>query len=183
MNCLLGGSDWSYDLRLPSHDQVHVPQVRHFRQHREARCPLHLAAQHRQRKNLYLHLVLAPNTGVSHVCHFGNFSNLKVEIQIQIAKRNPSRPIIIKIRYWIEYKDRKNSNGFSRRFWQNEVRESLNKFGNKDKSTAFKSSWSWFFDFVMSYLKIRDILWSRIFISYSFNLITSIFNWMVSGLV
>lgn len=40
----LGGPHRSHDLRLPSNDEVHVPQVRYFRQHREARRTLHLAA-------------------------------------------------------------------------------------------------------------------------------------------
>ena len=72
MNCLLGGSNWSYDLRLPSHDQVHLPQVRDVREHREARCPLHSAAEHCQWKNLHFYLVLAAHTGTTHFSHFGN---------------------------------------------------------------------------------------------------------------
>ena len=71
MAFVAGGSDRPDDLRVPADDEVHLPQVRHVRQHREARRALHPAAQHRQRKDLHLHLVLAPHPGIPHFPHLG----------------------------------------------------------------------------------------------------------------
>ena len=58
-----GRSDWSDDICLPSDDQVHLPQIWNIREHRKTRCTLYFAAQHCQRKNLHLHMVLAPAFG------------------------------------------------------------------------------------------------------------------------
>jgi hypothetical protein len=52
----------SDDLRVPSGDQVHVLQVRCVWQHSNARQPLHPPAEHRQREDVHLPLVLVHHT-------------------------------------------------------------------------------------------------------------------------
>ena len=50
-------------LHFPPDDQVHLPQVRIFRQHWKSRCTLHFAHQHSQREDLRVPLVLVPGLG------------------------------------------------------------------------------------------------------------------------
>lgn len=42
---------------LPPRDQVYIPQVRSFRQHPEARCPLRSGVEHPEREDLHLPMV------------------------------------------------------------------------------------------------------------------------------
>ena len=51
---------------LPEGDEVHVPQVRPVRNRDEARRPLRPPAQHHQRKDLHLPLVLVSSKAIKH---------------------------------------------------------------------------------------------------------------------
>ena len=53
-----GGPSWPLHLRLPSDDKVHLPQVWDIRKHWKPWRTLHPPAQHLQRENLHLHVVL-----------------------------------------------------------------------------------------------------------------------------
>ncbi len=53
-----GGQARPNDLRLPADDQVQLPHVRPLGRGRAARLPLHPPAQHSQREDLHLPLVL-----------------------------------------------------------------------------------------------------------------------------
>ena len=64
-------SSFADDLCLPTYDQVHIPQIRHFGEHREARRALHPPPQHCQREDIHLHLVLAPLPGRPQFSHPG----------------------------------------------------------------------------------------------------------------
>lgn len=48
----------SYGLRLSTRYQMHFPQVWCIRNHTEARLSMYSTVEHRQRKNVYFHLVL-----------------------------------------------------------------------------------------------------------------------------
>ena len=50
-------------LHFPPDDQVHLPQVRQFRQHWKSRCSVHFAHQHSQWEDLRVPLVLVPGLG------------------------------------------------------------------------------------------------------------------------
>lgn len=43
---------------------MHFPQVRSFRHHADARFAVRAAAEHSQRKDLHIHMVLVPDTAV-----------------------------------------------------------------------------------------------------------------------
>lgn len=57
-----GEQDRPHGLHFPEGDQVHFPQVRCVRFHSEARQLVHTPAQHRERKNLHIHMVLVHAT-------------------------------------------------------------------------------------------------------------------------
>ncbi|KAE8737719.1 hypothetical protein FOCC_FOCC016817 [Frankliniella occidentalis] len=58
-----GGARRPHGVRVPARHQVHLPQVRCVRHDPEARLALPSAAQHRQREDVHLHLVLVHDPG------------------------------------------------------------------------------------------------------------------------
>lgn len=58
---------------------MYIPQIRSFRYDTAARFSLHSAVEHRQREDIYLHLVLVLHTGhhVNHSDTTSNYDNLR----------------------------------------------------------------------------------------------------------